>query len=86
MKLRERHVEILLILHENSGLITRRVAERAKPFGNKRETSGAVRSWLNELRRAGYVEYFDDEKPVCWKRTVAGSEALREALLSGRHA
>ena len=71
--------EILECLSETGGFLTRRVAQNVRFFGiNKHQHSGAVRAWLMNLKKRGLVDYLDDQKPVCWKRTQAGSKALAE--------
>lgn len=74
-------VKILATLDEQGGFLTRRVAEKIEPmFGhNNRTHSGAVRSWLLDLKNKGLVAYLDNQKPVCWRRTPAGTAALQEA-------
>lgn len=69
---------LLEVLDEGCGLMTGQVSRRAKFSygGNARMRSGAVRSWLNNLKAEGLVDLLDDQKPVCWKRTPAGTRAL----------
>jgi hypothetical protein len=77
--------ELLTVLSEDGGFTTGRVSELAKNIGycasNNRQRSGAVRAWLMELKQQGLVDFLDDQKPVCWKRTPAGSRALDEYAL-----
>lgn len=69
--------EILETLSEDAGFVTGRVAQGVTMFGhNARTHSGAVRSWLMGLKKRGLVDYLDEQKPVCWKRTPAGTLAL----------
>lgn len=75
----DRDYALLKALSEDGGFTTGHVAERAGiNFGglNRRMRSGAVRSWLMNLKRAGLVDFLDGEKPVCWIRTAAGTAAL----------
>lgn len=68
---------ILEFLSEDGGFTTGRVAENFTGYGdNKRQRSGAVRSWLNILQKRGLVAPMDDLKPVAWVRTPAGTAAL----------
>ena len=72
-------IEILSALDEHSGLLTRSVAQHVSLFSdNARMRSGAVRSWLNIMKKRGWVEFLDDQKPVCWKRTAVGTAAFNE--------
>ncbi len=77
--------ELLTVLSEDGGFTTGRVSELAKNIGycasNNRQRSSAVRAWLVELRQQGMVDNLDDQKPVCWKRTPAGTAALEEYAL-----
>ena len=48
------------------------------PFNRtKRQHSGDVRSWLLDMEKRGLVKRMDDQKPVCWLRTKAGTRWLR---------
>lgn len=80
MELGEHHREILRVLSPHSGLLTRRVRERVGErirFGvNDRQKSAAIRSWLCELRKAGFVGTLDNDKPELWTVTQAGLMAL----------
>lgn len=79
MKLSSYDVEILEILAEDGGFMTRDVAKGVTFFGsNTRQHSGAVRAWLMRLKEFGLVDTLDDQKPVCWKRTPEGTRALEE--------
>lgn len=69
--------EIIERLSEDSGFVTGDVAKGVTMFGhNARTHSGAVRSWLVGLKARGLVDHLDSQKPVCWKRTPAGTAAL----------
>lgn len=71
--------EILDQLNEVAGFTTGRIAKGVKMFGtNMHQHSGAVRSWLVDLKKRGLVDFLDDQKPVCWKRTPAGTAAIQE--------
>lgn len=61
--------KVLAALEGRGAFLTRDVAAKVRPlFGGSQHThSGAVRSWLVCLERAGLVEKLDGEKPVCWK-------------------
>lgn len=76
-KLSEREHEILEALAEDGGFITKDVARHVTMFGHSAHThSGAVRSWLVDLRKRGLVDLIDDQKPAAWKRTPAGTAAI----------
>jgi hypothetical protein len=71
--------EILEVLAEDGGFITKHVASHVSFFGhNARTHSGAVRSWLVGLKKRGLVDLLDDQKPDCWKRTAAGTAIISE--------
>lgn len=73
--------EILEALAEDGGFITKDVAKQVTFFGhNARTHSGAVRSWLSGLKRRGFVDLLDDQKPAAWKRTPAGTAAITPAV------
>ena len=79
--LRGRQRAILECLSLNAGLTTARVSKailkELSMFGvNMHQHSGATRSWLNELHKAGMVRHLDNEKPVCWCLTEDGAAAL----------
>lgn len=71
-------LEILKVLSESGGFTTGQVSKLANFSwgGNARQKSGAVRSWLNQLMREGYVRLLDDQKPTCWCRTPEGTAAI----------
>lgn len=73
--------KILKALADDSGCTTLTVAARAGITygrGNGRMMSGAMRSWLTLLERRGLVAKMDDQKPICWIRTAAGTAALQQ--------
>ena len=76
-QLTDNDIAILRCLNESGGLLTRRVANQVPFFGaNRHQHSAAVRSWLLRLKKYGLVRLLDNEKPDCWTRTPAGTEAL----------
>lgn len=71
--------KILAVLDERGAFTSGQVSSAAFPGArSRRQTSGAVRSWLDDLKRRGLVAKADDQKPVCWIRTPAGTVALSE--------
>lgn len=76
--LRDNQRKILSVLSPECGVTTEWVRKRTGiTFGlNAHQTSGAIRSWLMEMKRSGLVDFLDDQKPVCWKITDAGRAAL----------
>lgn len=68
MKLTDWHQKVLAQLDTDGGFTTGQVADRINPmFGHSRRThSSAVRTWLLELKAAGFVREMDEQKPVCW--------------------
>lgn len=77
-KLYRHETEVLRVLDEDGGFLTKDVAARLSLVGYEsgHQRSGAVRAWLLDLRSRGFVVELDDQKPVCWKRTPAGTAAL----------
>jgi hypothetical protein len=77
--LNPRDYAILEVLSEDGGFLTSWVS-KAIPISycddNARMRSAAVRSWLLRLKDQGLVDYLDNQKPVCWKRTKLGTKAL----------
>jgi len=74
--------EILSCLSEDGGFTTGQVSRLAFiSYGmtNRRARGHAIRGWLLEMKSRGLVEFLDDQKPVCWKRTPAGSAAWLSA-------
>lgn len=72
--------KILSVLSPECGVTTEWIRKTTGiSFGhNARTTSGAIRSWLNSMKRDGLVDFLDDLKPVCWKITDSGRAALKE--------
>jgi hypothetical protein len=62
---------ILGFLDENSGFITRDLTSKAK-ISSSQETRRIVLI----LKSAGLIKELDDQKPVAWCRTAAGTKAL----------
>ena len=62
---------ILELLDENSGFITKDLTSKAK-ISSSRET----RRIVLVLKNAGLIKELDDQKPVAWCRTAAGTKAL----------
>lgn len=79
-------IEILKLLSEDGGFTTKSVSDRLlNPYcsDRKRMRSGAVRSWLMSLEKVGWVDFMNGQKPVCWKRTEAGTAVLSQDEYSG---
>jgi hypothetical protein len=74
-------LKILAALAGPGGFMTGQVAERVTPmFGsNKRQHTGAIRSWLLELKAAGLVREMDDQKPVVWCAVTAPVHSTNES-------
>ena len=75
-------IPILKALNENGGFTTGYIAASfPSPFAHrsKREHSSDVRSWLLHMMGKGWVRPMDDQKPVCWTRTTAGTRAMKAA-------
>lgn len=68
--------QILAALDTQGGFTTGQVAKKVLPrFGhNARTHSGAVRSCLEALERQGVVARLDEQKPMFWIKTAAGTE------------
>lgn len=60
--------KILAVLDTRGDFTTGQVTRNVSPrFGvNQRQHSGAIRSWLLQLKADGLVRELDDRKPVCW--------------------
>ena len=73
---------ILLALREIGGFTTGHIAATFKsPFGRtKRQHSSDVRSWLLAMRLDGLVCNPDNQKPVIWERTKAGTAAIHRKV------
>jgi hypothetical protein len=72
--------DVLGALDEQGGFTTGRIAKClprsfAGPTRN-RIFSKSVRRTLLALQDRGYVRTLDDQKPVCWCRTPAGTAAI----------
>ena len=68
---------LLGLLSEDGGLTTGRVASGIKrSVFPRRKLSAVVRVALMKLRDRGLVAFRDDQKPVLWVRTRAGTLAL----------
>jgi hypothetical protein len=71
--------KILSALAEDGGFTALAIADRSGVGdGNGRMRSGAMRSWLALLEARGLVAKMDDQKPICWIRTPAGTAALQQ--------
>jgi hypothetical protein len=72
-------VRILKYLGGNGGGFTTHCVT-VGVFGNAelRQSSQLTRQVLLKLKTMGLVEPMDDEKPIVWRRTKAGTEALRD--------
>lgn len=66
---------ILGVLGECDGSTSGRIASELGNV-NLRSESQIIRFKLLDLEKAGYVSRLDDQKPVLWRRTPAGTEAL----------
>ena len=89
MKLRKEQRIILSSVDEDTGWTTGQVAKRSKAFEalGGRIASAWVRNDLLEMKAAGLVQEMDGQKPVCWVRTRAGTEALEAiSVLFGKSA
>lgn len=76
---------ILELLSEDGGFVTGHIARNVPMFGsNGHQQSGTVRSWLIDLKKRGLVRFLDDQKPVCWVRTAAGTAALFAQTIEAR--
>ncbi len=69
--------QILLVLDEVGGFDTSHIANKVGGSSNRRKNSQLIRQLLLKLEEAGLVSKMDDEKPVCWLRTFAGSQVVR---------
>lgn len=76
--------KILTVLDERggakTGLVAKRVPRSALNTNDPRRHTTTVRWFLLGLFGRGLVAHLDDQKPVCWVRTAAGTAAIeREA-------
>lgn len=71
---------ILAALSESGGSLTGQISPDCRIFRmlNRRMESAWVRNHLLDLERGGLVRRLDDQKPVCWTRTLAGTAAMEE--------
>lgn len=72
-------IKILRALDERGGSTTGQVSVEVFPDpgdGGRQRMSAHVRRRLAELQRQGFVRHLDDQKPVCWCRTAAGTNAI----------
>jgi hypothetical protein len=78
MNLRKEQRIILASLDEDDGWTTGQIAKKSKAFERLggRIASSWVRNDLLKMKAAGLVREMDDQKPVCWVRTKAGTEVL----------
>jgi len=81
--LTESQKPILAVLSEDGGFTTNRVAVMARGNANLRHKSQMVRRELLELKRLGLVRELDDQKPVAWCRTYAGTVSLAQGIVTG---
>lgn len=82
-ELTTRDFDILSRLNEAGGFPTKHIARSLDSEAyekNARLQSSAVGFLLRSLERRGLVAKLDDQKPICWVRTLAGSKALKEPL------
>lgn len=76
-KIYDHELRILNALEEHCGRSTKVVAERAGVCGsNGHQRSGAARAYLMSLKKRGFVDFYDNDKPTLWKRTPVGTAAL----------
>lgn len=59
-----------------TGDVTRAVVSSEKVQSNARAESAIVRSILLDMEKMGWVDRLDNQKPVCWIRTPAGTVVL----------
>lgn len=79
MTLTKNEYALLQAIDAHGGYTTADVSSRCGiryAQDNRRLRSAAMRSWLMALKRQGFVRYLDDQKPVCWVRTEAGTAAI----------
>jgi hypothetical protein len=69
--------EILLVLSEVGGFTTGQIARKVSGGSNPRRDTQLVRQVLLRLESACLVKKMDDQKPVAWSRTEAGSSVAR---------
>jgi hypothetical protein len=73
-------IAILTALSEDGGRQTGQITQRSGAFLRlgKRIASAWVRNQLLYLEKQGFVARLDEEKPVCWIRTGAGTKMLKD--------
>lgn len=81
--LTEYQKQILSVLAEDGGFLTRRVTVAVRGNANLRHDSQMVRRELLELKHHGLVRELDNQKPVCWCRTAAGTASLAQGIVTG---
>lgn len=70
---------ILIALDEDGGFSVKHLANRVGRWSlNNRRNSGVLANYLRDLERRGLVAKLDDQRPIAWKRTAAGTEALED--------
>lgn len=76
-------LSILRVLDEQGGFVTGDVADRAgmwrSPEPDNRAASIKARRALLDLQARGLVAPMDDQKPIAWVRTRAGTDAMASA-------
>lgn len=71
--------KILSALAEDGGFTALAISDRSGVGdGSGRMRSGAMRSWLTLLEARGLAARMDDQRPICWIRTPAGTAALQQ--------
>ena len=70
--------QLLAVLDERGGSTTKLVTEQAGLYldASPQAKWRWTRRRLLSLKKAGLVGVLDDQKPVCWLRTSAGTDAL----------
>lgn len=84
MNLNEKLHAILNVLDENVGWRTGDVAETANVYQHlgKRIASAWARNDLIQLERLGLAGRLDNQKPVCWVRTLQGTALIKRSKQS----
>ncbi len=76
----EHYRRILAALKEDGGFDTGHVASRVGAGSSKRRRSQLMRVDLLRLQALGWVRPMDDQKPICWVRTSAGTMAIEQQI------
>lgn len=78
MLLTGKYRHLLSALSESGGSTTgmARIDSGAWEGEDTKKAAQEVRLMLLDLEKVGYVTKLDDQKPVCWLRTNAGTLAL----------